>query len=310
MDVFDFRSKLVVVTGGSRGLGLALCREAGRRGANVAFCARDRAEIERAESALREEGFAAEGYACDVSDRVQAAAFIGRVIERHGPIDVLINDAGVIEVGPFQAMNGPDFDEAMSVNFFGALNTMLPVVEHMRGRGGRIVNVGSIGGRIGVPHLAPYCASKFALTGFCESIRPELRRQKIVLTLVQPWLMRTGSPRNAFFKGRNQSEYAWFSVADSVLSVGAQRAAKAILKACARGAPETAIGFPAWTALVAHRIAPRFVRACNAIADRFLPHAGGIGRARARGYESTSPVSESPLNIPNRQAEMQYGQKA
>lgn len=97
-----------------------------------------------------------------------------------------------------------------------------------RQRGGRIVNVSSVGGKIGVPHLLPYTASKFALTGLSEGLRVELKRERILVTTVCPGLMRTGSPRNALFRGKHKREYAWFAIADSLplLSISAESAAR------------------------------------------------------------------------------------
>lgn len=233
--LFSFRSQVVLISGGSRGLGLALAEEAGRRGATVVIAARDRADLDAALEHLRGRGVQAEAEVCDVTVQTSASALVGRLVDRFGGIDVLINDAGTIAVGPFAEMLPPDFEDALAVNFFGTVRMMLATLPHMRARrSGRIVNVGSIGGRVGIPHLAPYCASKFALTGLCASIRGELRREGIVLTLVQPGLMRTGSPRNAMFKGRHRAEYAWFSLADSLFSLPADRAAAAILDAAER----------------------------------------------------------------------------
>ena len=91
----------------------------------------------------------------------------------------------------------------------------------------------SVGGRIAVPHLLPYTASKFAFTGFSRGLRSEVMKDGIVVTTVVPGLMRTGSPRNANFKGQNELEHAWFSIADSLpgLSMDADRAATQILDA-------------------------------------------------------------------------------
>src|SRR5690606_33875253 len=101
--------------------------------------------------------------------------------------------------------------------FWGPFYCIDAVLGGMRRRGeGRIVNVSSVGGRVGVPHMVPYCAGKFALVGFSESLRAELRSSGIRVTTVCPGLMRTGSPRNALFKGRHRAEYAWFAIADSL----------------------------------------------------------------------------------------------
>src|SRR5204862_4688180 len=126
---------------------------------------------------------------------------------------VLINNAGVITVGPFEDFSKADFDEAMAIHFWAALYTLKAALPHMRkAGGGRVVNISSIGGKVGVPHLAAYCASKFALTGFSQSIRAELAKDNIRVTTVAPGLMRTGSHVNAKFKGNHAAEFAWFSV--------------------------------------------------------------------------------------------------
>src|SRR2546429_1023104 len=158
---FSFAGRVVLVTGGSRGLGLVMARELSRKGARVALCARDPAELERAraELAVRDPGVLAT--TCDVSDPEQAASFVAQAMERFRPIDVLINNAGVIQVGPLASMGVQDFREAMDINYFGMVNTTLAALPHLRGHG-RIVNICSIGGAVAIPHLLPYVRSKHA----------------------------------------------------------------------------------------------------------------------------------------------------
>src|SRR5437588_11100220 len=123
----------------------------------------------------------------------------------------------------------------------------MAVVGEMRSRShGRIVNISSIGGKISVPHLLPYCVCKFALTGFSQGLRSALLKDNIRVTTVCPGLMRTGSPRNALFKGNNEAEYAWFSISDSlpIISMNAERAAQRILRACVRGEAEGVAPLP------------------------------------------------------------------
>src|SRR5438270_7691587 len=102
-----------------------------------------------------------------------------------------------------------------------------------RRREGRIVNISSIGGKLSMPHLVPYGASKFALTGLSEGMRVELRKDGVFVTTVCPGLMRTGSPVNADFKGKHREEYSWFSISDSLplLTMSAERAAGQIIGA-------------------------------------------------------------------------------
>ena len=164
---------------------------------------------------------------CDVTIREDVDALIREVGERLGPIDVLINNAGIISVGPVETMEVEDFQQAMATNFWG-LYAILAALPDMRRRGeGRIVNIASIGGKISVPHLVPYSASKFALVGLSEGLRAELAKDGIAVITICPGLMRTGSPRHAIFKGRHRAEYAWFSISDALplVSMDADRAA-------------------------------------------------------------------------------------
>src|SRR5919204_4977066 len=212
----DFKDRTVVITGGSRGLGLVLAREFAAQGARLAILARDRAELERAEKHIASRGAQVLALPCDVRDRRQAQGAITRVVDHYGRIDVLVNNAGVIQVGPVEHMTIEDFEEAMAVHMWGPLYTMLAAVPSMRHQGGgRIVNIASIGGKIAVPHLLPYSASKFALVGLSDGMRAELAKHRIAVTTVCPGLMRTGSHLNANFKGRHELEFALFSLIDA-----------------------------------------------------------------------------------------------
>jgi NAD(P)-dependent dehydrogenase (short-subunit alcohol dehydrogenase family) len=295
---YDLKGKTVLVTGGSRGLGLVLAREFADVGANVAICARDPAELERARRDLEARGARAFAFPCDVTDRAQVKELV-KVVTRHfGGVDVLVNNAGVIQVGPVEVMTLEDFEQAMAVHFWGPLYTTLCVLPQMRQRrAGRIVNISSIGGRIGVPHLVPYSASKFALTGLSDGLRAELAKENILVTTVCPGLMRTGSPRNATFKGRHRAEYAWFTISDSlpVTSIKAERAARQIVAACQRGQAELVITTQAVMAVKFRALFPEATADLLALVNRLLPGPGGIGRRKASGKESESTLAPSIL---------------
>src|SRR5690242_20087312 len=109
----DFHDRVVLITGGSRGLGLVLARLFAREGARLAILARDATEVRRAEDDLRAEGAQVRGFACDVRDQQQVDETIQRVVDHYGRLDVLLNDAGVIQVGPIEHMTVADFEEAM-----------------------------------------------------------------------------------------------------------------------------------------------------------------------------------------------------
>jgi NAD(P)-dependent dehydrogenase (short-subunit alcohol dehydrogenase family) len=271
---YDLRNRTVLVTGGTRGLGLELARQAGLAGARVAICGRDSDTLARARENLSGMGMAALALTCDVSDRHQVAELIRSVHTDLGPIDVLINNAGMVDVGPVGVLTRTDFERDMATNFWGPLNVILAVLPHMRPRGeGRIVNIASIGGKVSVPHLLPYSSSKFALVGLSEGLRAELRASGILVTTVCPGLMRTGSPEHATFKGRHDAEYTWFSLADNLplLSMDVERAARRILNAMRHGKSHVVLSLPAKVADKIHGLFPGLTSDALGLANRLLP---------------------------------------
>lgn len=310
---YDFTGKTVLVTGGSRGLGLVLAKHLAAEGARVAICGRDPDALERARSSLVAIGVEVLALPADVADREAVATLVRRVEERLGPIDALVNNAGVIEVGPAETMTLADYQEAMDVNFWGVVHPTLAVLPAMRQRRqGRIVNITSIGGRIGVPHLVPYSASKFAAYGFSQGLRAEERRHGVVVTTAVPGLMRTGSPRNATFRGRHRAEYAWFSIADSLpgLTIDAEEAARRILEAARRGAAEVRFPAIARLAAIAGAAAPGLMAATLELTARLLPAPPPSRDERRAGRESQSAVSPSWLTHLGDQAARRYNQIA
>jgi NAD(P)-dependent dehydrogenase (short-subunit alcohol dehydrogenase family) len=295
---FSFFGKNVLITGGSRGLGLVLARQLADAGARVALCARTEADVRAAGEELGQRGGDVLAIVCDVRRQGEVASLVKQVEEHWGHIDVLMNVAGVIQVGPLEAMTLDDFREAMDVHFWGPLYATLAVLPEMRRRGfGRIVNVSSIGAKQAVPHLIPYVASKYALLGLSHALRTELARENILVTAVCPSLMRTGSPRNALFKGQHRAEYAWFTIGDSLplVSVSAEQAAAQILRACQRGDVEAIITNPLNPAVYLPQYFPELMTEVASLVNRFLPEMGGIGQRQARGYESQSAWAPSLL---------------
>ena len=308
MTEYDLRDKTVLVTGGSRGLGLVLAREFARHGAQVAICARDEEELENARLDLQERGADVMAVQCDVTENDEVENMVNSVRERFGKIDVLVNNAGTIQVGPLEVMTRKDFKKAMKAHFWGPLNTILAVLPEMRERrDGRIVNISSIGGKIAVPHLVPYSASKFALAGLSKGLRAELRKDGIAVTTVYPGLMRTGSPRNANFKGKHREEYAWFSISDSlpVTSIKAERAARQIIDACKQGRAELVITVQAKLATTFEALFPELTAEMLAAVNYMLPGPGGIGEESAKGRESTSSWSPSWLTTLTEEAALE-----
>ena len=295
---FDFENKVVLITGGSRGLGLVLARELASEGAKLAVCARNRDELAIAKYDLESLGAEVYDVVCDVRIQSEVRKMVEQICNHYGRIDVLINNAGVIQVGPLEVQTQEDFETAMAIHFWGPYYTMNAVLPEMKQRDeGRIVNISSIGGKMSVPHLAPYCASKFALVGLSGAMRVELAKDNIFVTTVCPGLMRTGSHVNAIFKGQNEKEFAWFSIGNSlpVSSISAESAAEQIVEACRRGDAELIISIQAKIAALANNLFPELTADVSGLVNRVLPEAGGIGENHALGKDSTSAVSPSFL---------------
>ena len=255
--------KTVLVTGGSRGLGLALAREFARQGARLALAARDGEELERAKTALLKVGLAGPGdvltIMADVAQREDAERMIAEATTHFGAVDVLVNNAGIICVGPVEAQTAENFEQAMQVNYLGMVYACLAVMPQMLARrGGQIVNIASVGGKMAVPHMLPYTASKFAAVGFSEGLHAELRAKGVRVTTVCPGLMRTGSAPQAKLVGDREAEYKWFSTAAEtpVLACSAERAARRIVGAAMRGQAEVSVTLSSYAAARAVGLAP------------------------------------------------------
>ena len=292
-DPYDFAGKSVLITGGSRGLGLVMARQLADEGAKLTLVARHEMELQRAiEDIEARQPFAEVLPApADIRARYQAERAVAMAVDRFGTVDVVVNNAGIIQVGPIDHMKVADYEDAMLTHFWGPLYTMLAAVPHMRRTGaGRIVNISSIGGRISVPHMVPYSASKFALAGLSEGLRTELARHNIVVTTVFPGLMRTGSPVNAMFKGQRPQEYAWFAISDSLplASISPERAAQQIIRACRYGDAELVITVQAKLAVLARTAAPELFAEAMALINRLLPgpSAARDGDVAREGRES------------------------
>lgn len=280
--------KVVVITGGSGGLGVELATVFGKHGAHLVLASRDQGELDAALVELQKRGAihnknTALTVVCDVTKPDECVHVIAETIARYGRVDVLMNVAGIIDVAPFQDQPLEAFEQAMQVNFFGALQMIQAVLPHMQAQGsGSIVNVSSIGGKIGVPHMLPYVASKYALTGLSEGLRAELSGTGVKVTLVCPGLMRTGSQTGAKFGGNSQAEYNWFALSATLPGIAAsvQSAARKIYRATADGAAEITITPQAWLASRLVGVAPGISADVAGLMTRaFLPKPNGNKKA-------------------------------
>jgi len=306
---YTFAGKSVLITGGSRGLGLSIARLIAAEGGRVALIARDEAELLHACAELRSLGAEeALPVPCDLLDRGQSLGAVETVVDRFGGIDVLINNAGIIEVGPLENMRRGDFEKSMQIHFWAPFNLIRQTIPHMqRAGGGRIVNISSIGGKVGVPHLAPYAASKFALVGLSDAFRAELARDNIRVTTVTPGMMRTGSQVHATFKGDHGAEFTWFSLSTALpfAAVDAERAAQQIVTACRYGQSSLIIGLPARAMIIGNALFPSLTGEIMKLVNRFLPapvgvegdelKSGSAARAEQRAPEWLTRIGDAAL---------------
>jgi short-subunit dehydrogenase len=235
---YSLRNRTVVITGGSRGLGLALAEKCLKSGCNVALLARESGELVQAQDILRARtSREAWVVSCDITLPGELERAFNEVEARWGRIDILINNAGAIVVGPFSAMDRDDFQTLLNLQVHAVVEAVQLLQSRWKQSGGRVVNICSIGGKIAVPHMSAYCAAKFAMAGLSQTLGAELARDNIVVTTVYPGLMRTGSPIRATMKGDYESEYAWFALGDVTpgLSISAEGAARRIVAAIRDG---------------------------------------------------------------------------
>lgn len=286
----DLRGQVVWITGGSRGLGLCLARELARQGCKLALSARDEAELIRAREDVLERfpGTEVLVVPVDVTEPASVHAAADAVADHFGRIDGLLAVAGLIQVGPLEAMTRRDYERAMDVNFWGVYDAVEAVRPAMREQGaGWICGIDSVGGRVSVPHLLPYHCAKFALRGLLEGLDAELAKDGIAVTTILPGLMRTGSPVAAEFKGDHAREFAWFGTDDMLpgLSMEATKAARRVVDAIRFGEREVTLGLPAVLGGLAHDVLPGATLAMLEVVGRTLPRHEGAPNEARQGWD-------------------------
>lgn len=276
----DLRGRVVLITGGSRGLGLQLARDLAQHGCKIAICARDSAELDHARHEIARSGAQVWSRVCDVTDRDQVNALVHDAIDHYGRLDILIANAGIIQVGPIEHMRLEDFEEAMKVMFWGVLYPIWSA---------RIVTITSIGGKVSVPHLIPYSCAKFAAVALSEGLHAELAPKGIKVHTIVPGLMRTGSYLNAVFKGRQADEFRWFGLSSSSpgITMSAERAPAQIIETIRTGRPERVLTTPVQLLARFHGAFPELSQAILKLVNRLvLPSGEGGSTERVSGKEA------------------------
>lgn len=305
---YDLADRTAIVTGGSRGIGLWIARELVDRGARVTICARDAQELAAAEEDLAGRGGEVLAVVCDVTQADEISHVVAETRARFGPIDVLVNNAGTISVGPLEHMKLADFRNAMDINYEAPLLFILDVLPEMRRRGqGRIVNVASFGGKMPSPHLAPYSASKHALVGLSETLRTELVQYGIYVTTVCPGLVRSGSAGlHPAFKGDHAAEKAWFTTGDVTpgQSIHPARLAHQIVNALQTGDAELITPLAASLQSKLYNLAPGIGMEVATLLNRLLPKRNDLaGDTALPGHAVSSDKTPAVAQAAEKRAE-------
>ncbi|WP_261664615.1 SDR family NAD(P)-dependent oxidoreductase [Deinococcus sp. Marseille-Q6407] len=304
---YDLSGKSVLITGSSRGLGLALAREFAERGARLTLTARTAGDLEKAAADLRERGAEVTTIAGDVTSQEDLERIVQHAADTYGTLDVVVHNAGMIQSGPVQDMTEEDWREIMEINAFAGLRLTRAAYPHLKAAGGRVLLIASIGGKIAVPHLGPYSMSKFAAVGLGAALRSELSLDGIGVTVACPGLMQTGSPKHALVKGDYEKEYGWFATIDNLplISMPAPAAARGIVNALERGDAEAMIGIPATVARYVQALAPQLMADAMVLVNRLLPGPTGDLKAYRGAEAETSMTRGNPFK---RAAEQQFNQ--
>ena len=234
-----------LVTGASKGIGRATAVALARAGAHVALAARSRQGLEETAALVAAEGQEALVIPTDVTDHDQVKTAVESVIAKWGRLDIVVGNAGIYYRSPLVDVTIADIERSMAVNFYGSVCPVLAALPHMREQGsGHIVLVTSVDGRKALPLDTPYVAAKFALTGFADVARQELRPEGINVTTILPGRVRTDFVAGMQFHPISRP-------------ISAEKVARAIVRAIDRNKAEVVIPFPARFLVWVHHVSPR-----------------------------------------------------
>lgn len=250
----ELTDRVAVVTGASGGIGAALAQHLVEAGARVVLAARSEKKLRELAANLGEER--ALVVPTDITVPGQVENLVAQTVKRFGGLDLLVNNAGVGLYGSIEETHWEHFRQMWEVNFFGAVYCTVAALPHLKARRGVVVNISSVAGKIPVPYMAGYCASKFALNALSDGLRMELARAGVRVVTICPGRVRTKFQLSAFRDGKHLP--AVFQRREST-GLSADAVARQTLQAVRRSQREVVLPFQLRLAAAARKVFPRLM---------------------------------------------------
>lgn len=255
----------VLITGASQGIGKATALLFAQNGYDTILAARREEPLAQVAQEVQNLGRTALSVSCDVKDPQQVNTLVDKAIAQYGNIDVLVNNAGIYISGPVEQFSLEDWHQAIDTNLWGYIHTIHALLPHMIARSsGTIVNLASIGGKVPIPYLVPYCTSKFAVNGLTEAMHSELKPKGIHVCGIYPNVIRSSLMERAIFRGKDEEDaQARRQQLEQVISVPVvekpEDVAKAVWDAVKNQRSEILVG-SASVSKAAHGLLPGFMQ--------------------------------------------------
>lgn len=282
------QGRTVLITGGSRGLGLELARKFLAAGAQVALCARNQADLERARQQLAPGGGLVSIHVADISNPQAVERLVSDVTARWGRLDILVNNAGVFMGGPMALMRLDDYQRMLRVNLIGTITVTEACRPYLERHGG-VITIVSAAGLLPAPHLAPYAVSKAGVSMYAQLLEVELASRGLETMAVYPSYMPTGSTYSADYRGAVAAEQRVVQrlMHMPFISVDHRRAGSIILNAWLSGRRVVVYPAVARFSIILTNLMPEFALRMMRLANRFYPtnQRPASGRAVSQGFE-------------------------